>query len=75
MGWSGSKQKPSENELGDHLPDSEAQPRIESKRIQANNQKQADEKCDKVAKEYGGTDPKAKPIGPKLFDCKFKIWS
>ncbi len=61
------------NLLGEYLPDTDAQPKQESKRIQANNQREANKKCEEIAQQYGGTDANAKPIGEKLFDCKFKL--
>lgn len=62
------------NELGKYLPDPEAQLEEESERLKAKNQLEADKKCLDIAQEYGGTDAKAKPIGKKLFDCRFKVW-
>lgn len=64
----------SANEFGATLPDEEAQLCEESERIQAHNQKQADEKCEKLTEEYGGTDPDAKAVGKSEFDCNFKVW-
>lgn len=63
-----------QNEFGAFLPDEKAQPCEETERIQANNQKEADKKCEKIAEEYGGTCPDAKPVGKRQFDCQFKVW-
>ncbi|HLP89353.1 MAG TPA: hypothetical protein VK184_12275 [Nostocaceae cyanobacterium] len=62
------------NELGEYLPNEEAELQEESERIQANNQQEAKEKCDQVAKEYGGIESKAERIDKNLYDCKFKVW-
>jgi hypothetical protein len=75
MGWFGSKQKPSDNELGDYLPDGEAQLQDGYEPIQASGQKKADKVCEEVANEYGGTDAKAHPTDRKNeYDCRFKFW-
>lgn len=52
MGWF---QTRSDNELGEYLPESEAQPDEKSKPIQAYNQNDTDRKCDTIAEAYGGT--------------------
>jgi len=74
MDWFRSKQKSSANELGDHLPEDDAQPCVESERIEAKNRDKAKEKCEDIAEAYGGTDPEVEPIGKGLFDCTFKLW-
>jgi uncharacterized protein YfaA (DUF2138 family) len=74
MGWF-SKNKISDNELGEYLPDEEAQLQEGSEPIQARNDKQAQEKCKEVASEYGGVEANAKPTNRKNeYDCKFKFW-
>ncbi len=74
MGWFTPK-KTSNNELGDYLPDDEAQLQEGSEPIQATGQKEADELCEEVAAEYGGTDAKAHRTDRKNeYDCRFKFW-
>lgn len=62
------------NEFGDYLPDDDADLEEESERIQAPNKLQAEKKCARVAKEYGGIDPHVEPLNQGLFDCKFQVW-
>ncbi len=45
------KNKISYNELGEYLPDEEAQLDEESERIQAENESEAKEKCQEIASE------------------------
>lgn len=68
--------KISENELGEYLPEDDAQPYIQSETIQAENEPEAIEKCKETAAEYGGTEPKVEELdnGNNLWDCKFKLW-
>lgn len=74
MFWTPRK-KVSENELGEYLPDEDAQQYEESERIQAENESEAKEKCQEVAGEYGGTEPKVEETNvDNLWDCKFKLW-
>jgi len=49
----------SKNELGVSLPDEAAQLETETEPLQARNQRDADRKCEEIAEEYGGTDPRA----------------
>lgn len=74
MGLFGSKQKPSDNELGDYLPDGEAGQYEQSERIEAPSRKAAEKDCESIAQEYGGTDPNVERVDKGLFDCKFKLW-
>jgi len=64
----------SKNELGVSLPDEAAQLETETEPLQARNQRDADRKCEEIAEEYGGTDPRAVPTGKQSFDCRFKVW-
>lgn len=74
MLWS-PKNKISDNELGEYLPNDEAQPYEESERIKAKNESEAREKCEEVASEYGGIDPKVEETNvDNIWDCKFKLW-
>ncbi|AFZ27265.1 hypothetical protein Cylst_5231 [Cylindrospermum stagnale PCC 7417] len=73
MGWF-SKLR-TDNELGEHLPDSDAQPCTESEEIGARNKSQAQKKCQETAEEYGGTDAKVSSTDrPGRWDCNFKVW-
>ncbi|AFZ61352.1 hypothetical protein H6G54_02775 [Anabaena cylindrica FACHB-243] len=64
-----------DNELGEYLPDSDAQPCTESEEIGARNRSQAQKKCEETAEEYGGTDAQASPTDrPGRWDCNFKVW-
>jgi len=72
MGWF--TKKTSGNELGEYLPDDEAQITEKSERLQANSQPEADKKCEEIASEYGGMEASAKPVGKSWFDCTFKVW-
>jgi len=69
------QRKGSGNELGEYLPDGEAQLTEASECIQANSLPEAKKKCEELADEYNGVDAKVEPIGKKLFDCQFKLWS
>ncbi|MFK0732121.1 MAG: hypothetical protein ACFKPT_09285 [Gloeotrichia echinulata GP01] len=67
---------PSNNELGEYLPEDEAQPYEQSEPIQALSQSEAQETCKEIASEYGGTEPYAEPVkgSNKDYNCKFKLW-
>jgi len=67
--------KGSANQLGNYLPDGEAELTLTSESIQANSLPEAKRKCEELADEYGGVDSKVEPIGKSLFDCHFKLWS
>lgn len=62
------------NEFGDYLPEDDADLEEESERIQAPNKLKAEKICARVAKEYGGIDPRVEPLIQGLFDCKFQVW-
>lgn len=65
----------SDNELGATLPGSDAELCEESETIQAYNDCDAKKKCQEIAEEYGGSDPKATRAGSSgLYDCRFKLW-
>lgn len=68
------KKKASDNELGEYLPNSEAQPYEQSEPIRAHSQKKAEEKCSELAAEYGGTSPEVEKTSKGEYDCKFKLW-
>lgn len=74
MGWFFSK--PSDNELGEYLPDEEAQPYEQTEPIQAESRPEAEEICKDTAAKYGGTEPSVEklPGSEKDYDCKFKLW-
>jgi len=74
MGWG--QKKPSDNELGEYLPESEAELSIQSEPLQAKNRNEAEKKCEEIAAEYGGIEPKVEKdsIGVNTWDCKFKLW-
>lgn len=75
MSWFRSKKKSSDNELGDYLPEDDAQQYEQSEPIQAYNKEDAEEKCDELAASYGGTEPEVEHTGRKgEYDCKFKLW-
>lgn len=74
MGWFSPK-KPSNNELGEHLPDEDAQLQEGSEPIQARGQKDADRKCKEVAAQYDAVEFNAERTERKNeYDCKFKFW-
>jgi hypothetical protein len=74
MGWF-SKKKTSDNELGEYLPDEDAQPYEESEEIAASSEPEAQEKCRETAAEYGGTNPQVKPTERKgRWNCNFTLW-
>lgn len=62
------------NELGEHLPDEDAVLEEESHYIRASSQPKAQKRCEDIATEYDGVDPKVKPKGPSEFDCRFGVW-
>lgn len=62
------------NEFGEHLPDEDAILEQESHYLRANNQDQAQQKCEEIASEFDGVDPKAISFGRKDFDCRFGVW-
>jgi len=66
--------KLSNNELGEHLPDSDAELYIQSEPIEAENRASAEEKCNEIAAEYGGVSPEVEKVGDNQFDCRFKLW-
>ncbi|HAG83464.1 MAG TPA: hypothetical protein DCL61_20530 [Cyanobacteria bacterium UBA12227] len=67
--------KISDNELGEYLPDDEAQLQEGYEPIQAENDAEAQEKCREVASEYGGVQANAEPTDRKNeYDCRFKFW-
>jgi len=70
------KNRVSNNELGEYLPDDQAQPYEESETIQAKSRDEAEEKCEETAVDYGGIDPKVDEVdsGNGFWDCKFKLW-
>jgi hypothetical protein len=72
MVWS---KKPSNNELGEYLPDADAEQYIQTEPLEAEDEVSAEEMCDEIAAEYGGVDPKVKQTGEKQYDCKFTMWS
>jgi len=69
--------KPSNNELGEYLPDGDAELSVQSEPIQARNRNEAEKKCDEIAAEYGGIEPQVEKDSIHVFqwDCKFKLWS
>lgn len=74
MGWFTPK-KTSDNELGDYLPDDEAQLQEGSEPIQAKNPQEAEKKCEEIAAEYNAVESKAHPTDRKDdYDCRFKFW-
>jgi hypothetical protein len=68
--------KPSDNELGEYLPDSEAQPFEQSEPIMAVSEPLAKKKCEELAAEYGGLEPQVEKsdAGKNAWDCKFTLW-
>jgi hypothetical protein len=62
------------NELGEFLPEDDAQLCEECELIQACNMPQARRRCKQVADAYGGIGSKAVRIDEGLFNCKFKVW-
>lgn len=74
MNWFGSKQQSSHNEMGNHLPDEDAELCVESEIIQAPNKDKAKEKCEEIAESYGGVESKVKSIDKSWFDCTFNVW-
>ena len=74
MSWS-PKKKTSNKEFGEYLPDDEAQLNEGSEPIYTRNDKQAQEKYQEVAAEYGGVEAKVEPTDRKNeYDCQFKFW-
>jgi len=67
--------KPSENELGEYLPDADAYPYQQSETVVAPNDNLAKIKCNEIAAEYGGVNPQVEEIQPNLYDCNFTLWS
>jgi hypothetical protein len=74
MGWFFNK--PSDNELGEYLPEDDAQLYEQVEPIQAENEPEAQQICKELASEYGGTDARAEQVSgsDKDYDCKFKLW-
>lgn len=67
--------KPSDNELGEYLPDDEATLQEGSETIEAKGEKNAEKECKKVAAQYDAVSSKAKKTGQNnVWDCKFKFW-
>lgn len=65
----------SNNELGEYLPDSEAQPSVETEEIGARNRTEAQKKCRETAEEYGGIEANVSPTDrPGRWNCNFKLW-
>jgi hypothetical protein len=62
------------NELGEFLPEEDAQLCEECELIQAFDRDQASRRCAKLAQLYGGTNPRVKPIERALYNCKFDVW-
>ena len=62
------------NELGQHLPDSDAILETESHYIRADNQDKAQRKCEEIATEFDGIEPEVRSFGRKDFDCRFSVW-
>lgn len=74
MSWFFSK--PSNNELGEYLPDDEATLQEGSEYIQASNKPEAKEKCDEVAAAYDAVESRVEPTDDDGgWMCKFKFWS
>lgn len=66
----------SENELGEYLPEDDAQLQEGSEPIHAKNPQEAEKKCKKTAAEYDAVESKANPTDSKdKYDCRFKFWS
>ncbi len=70
-----SKKKTSDNELGEYLPDEEAQLQEGSEPIQAKSRNEAEKKCKEVASQYDAVESEAKPTKRNNeYDCRFKFW-
>jgi hypothetical protein len=67
--------KPSDNELGEYLPDGEAEVKEGSEYIEAKTKPEAQEKCEEIASQYGATDSEVEPLeNDGDWNCKFKFW-
>lgn len=62
------------NEFGDYLPEDDSDLEEEGELIQAKSYPQAKKKCEQVAKEYGGINPKVEKLDQGWFDCQFQVW-
>ncbi len=70
------KNRASNNELGEYLPDDNAQLQEGSEYLEASSQPEAVEKCKEIAAEYGATESEVEQLQTeKDWNCKFWFWS
>lgn len=64
------------NELGEYLPDDNAQLQQGSEYLEASSYSEAEQKCEEIAAEYGATESKVERLQEeKDWNCKFWFWS
>jgi len=75
MGWF-TPSKISNNELGEYLPDEEAQLSEGNEYLEASTQPEAVKKCQEIAQEYDAVDSDVEQLeSEKKWNCKFWFWS
>ncbi|MCF4968393.1 hypothetical protein [Nostoc sp. CMAA1605] len=73
MGWFFSK--PSDNELGEYLPDDEATLQEGSEIIESENLESARKECKDVASQYDAVSSDVEETSQdNTWNCKFKFW-
>jgi hypothetical protein len=67
--------KPSDNELGEYLPDGEATLQEGSEIIEAKGKNAAEQECKGVASQYDAVSSEVEPTDQQnTWNCKFKFW-
>jgi hypothetical protein len=72
MSWFSKK---SDNELGEYLPDSEAQLLTGHDTVRGKSRDEAEEECADVASEYNAVSSEVEPTESEdTWNCKFRFW-
>lgn len=62
------------SDLPEYLPDPDAVEETESEPVQGFSKDQAQRRCNEVAKQYDGKNPRVNRTGRAWWNCMFEVW-